>query len=118
MNTHLDTQLLEQYFAVLGAEGLQASLDSFKRFMPNYLSELEAIIALRDSAATRLQAHKMKGACRSLGFAHLAKTMEFIEKSAWLWPDLEVKLAPWLVEMKADIEAAFAWLAGYEQEKK
>ncbi len=108
--SHIDTTLLEQYVSMLGPNGLRESMTTFNELMPSYIAELETLVAVKDSSSTRRQAHKMKGACRSLGFVRLAKAMEYIEKDAWHWQGVETLLASWPSEMNQDIKTASAWL--------
>lgn len=108
--SHIDTTLLEQYVSMLGPNGLRESMTTFNELMPSYLDELEIMVAAKDSSSTRRQAHKMKGACRSLGFVRLAQAMEYIEKDAWHWQGVESLLVSWPEEMNQDTKVAMEWL--------
>ncbi|WP_113907146.1 Hpt domain-containing protein [Aliidiomarina celeris] len=108
--SRIDTHLLEQYVDMLGYEGVQASLSTFRSLMPDYYDELETFVAVKDSASVRRQAHKMKGACRSLGFVALAKYMEQIEKDAWQWGFVNDVLEKWPTEVSQDIVLVEQWL--------
>lgn len=109
----IDTKLFEQYIELLGVEGLSASIRSFQELMPVYADELQDLIHQRESSLTRQQAHKMKGACRSLGFVRLAKRMEYIEKEAWNWEELEGTMTPWLEDMSQDLAFVIQWLKNH-----
>ncbi|RUO42947.1 histidine kinase [Aliidiomarina taiwanensis] len=106
----LDTNLLEQYTDMLGIKGLRDSLNMFIELMPEYMQELDSVVHARDEQATRSQAHKMKGACRSLGFSGLAQPMEHIEKNRWTWEEVEQLLESWPNQLSQDIAQATAWL--------
>lgn len=106
----IDTELLGQYVNMLGAQGLKESMSTFVQLMPGYLKDLESMVHARDSSSVRKQAHKMKGACRSLGFVRLAESMEVIEKDAWQWQEVEHLLEPWAIRMQADAQAAQDWV--------
>lgn len=106
----LDTQLLQQYFELLGREGLQQSLDTFTRLMPSYMSELQSFAAAKREDDFRRQAHKVKGGCRSLGFARLGHAMQYLEKEAWQWNDVEKVLNDAISWLETDRVSAQAWL--------
>ncbi|MCC5855715.1 MAG: Hpt domain-containing protein [Idiomarina sp.] len=107
---HIDTSLLDQYKEMLGPNGLEESVLTFRELVPSYVAELETLIAARDETGVRRQGHKMKGACRSLGFIRLANTMEMLEKSDWVWGDAEQVLKEWPPQLAADLEDVEAWL--------
>lgn len=115
--SHIDTTLLEQYVSMLGPNGLRESMTTFNQLMPSYMEELATMVAAKDSSSTRRQAHKMKGACRSLGFVRLAQAMEYIEKDAWHWQGVESLLMSWPDEMNQDIETATEWLNSHSSEQ-
>jgi|GEM_PF-397892 len=106
----LDTALLQQYLELLGVSGLAASMATFKELIPGYFEALLSFIEQRDEKATRSQAHKIKGSCRSLGFTRLGEPMRFIEQEAWEWNEPEVKLDNWLVHFESDYAQAIDWL--------
>lgn len=106
----LDTTLLQQYMELLGASGLAASMATFKELIPDYFEALLNFIEQRDEKATRSQAHKIKGSCRSLGFSRLGEPMRFIEQEAWEWNELEAKLGGWSGNFESDYAQAIDWL--------
>lgn len=106
----IDTDLLQQYTEMLGIKGLRDSMVMFTELMPAYLEELTKAMRDKDDEATRSQAHKMKGACRSLGFSALAEPMEHIEKNTWEWSEIDALLESWPNQMSQDIDQATAWL--------
>lgn len=112
--SRIDTHLLEQYLDMLGEQGVRESMDTFKTLMPEYIKELEVVVAARDSSSVRRQAHKMKGACRSLAFVDLAIVMEGLEKDAWQWTDVDAVLKKWPIEMDQDFQLAMEWLAEHK----
>ncbi|RUO29803.1 histidine kinase [Aliidiomarina sedimenti] len=106
----LDEELLSQYHELLGEEGLTQSLDTFARLMPEYIVELERFALAEEEDDFRRQAHKVKGGCRSLGFARLGALMQYLEKDHWQWPEVPALIADarqWLAE---DQETARQWL--------
>src|SRR5690554_1078049 len=106
----IDTDLLKQYIDMLGAKGLRESMVMFVELMPTYIQELAETVANRNEQATRSQAHKMKGACRSLGFSGLAEPMEHIEKNNWEWEQVERLLISWPKQVDQDTAQVMAWL--------
>jgi len=108
--THLDTQLLQQYVDMLGMEGIEESIRSFHSVMPEYIEELETYAVAKDSGGLRKQAHKIKGACRSLGFKRLALQMEYLEKEAWGWAEVSQNLKAWDQQYQNDTNALALWL--------
>ncbi|RTE86243.1 MULTISPECIES: Hpt domain-containing protein [Gammaproteobacteria] len=109
---NLDTHLIEQYLTILGKEGIQDSYKSFVVVMPEYIEELDTCKDAKDSGGLRKQAHKIKGACRSLGFSRLAEHMEYLEKEAWSWPEADQVMQKWDSNYKEDTEALASWLEG------
>ncbi|MCC5880651.1 MAG: Hpt domain-containing protein [Idiomarina sp.] len=111
----IDFTLLEQYFELLGSEGIRESLTTLQQLMPEYISELEDKAAQQDETGFRRQAHKIKGGCRSLGFARLGKLMEFLERDQWRWDDTLEAIAQWQLWLPEDLQSVQNWL--YTKEK-
>lgn len=107
---NLDSNLIEQYLTILGREGIQDSYKSFVEVVPGYIEELDNFNAARDSSGLRKQAHKIKGACRSLGFVRLAGHMEYLEKEAWGWADVEKRMQAWEADYPTDTLQLEDWL--------
>lgn len=103
----IDQELLKQYQELLGSSGLKESLETLKSLMPTYYDELCQYYQAEDESAFRRQAHKMKGACRSLGFARLGEAMAFLEKETWQWQQAAEVMSlwsNWLVDDLAEVE--------------
>jgi HPt (histidine-containing phosphotransfer) domain-containing protein len=91
----LDRQLLEQYHDSLGTEGLNATLTTFDQIIQSYANLLHQAAKDNNEEQLRSQAHKVKGACNSVGLVQLAKLMEQLEKESWEWPQAERLLIEW-----------------------
>lgn len=91
----LDEQLLRQYYESLGKEGLEATLTTFDQIIQSYASILHQAAKNKNEEQLRSQAHKVKGACNSVGLTQLAALMERIEKEPWQWPQAEQLLVEW-----------------------
>lgn len=91
----IDTELLEQYYESLGEDGLEMTLKTFDQVIQGYASLLHEAATKKDEAQLRSQAHKVKGACRSVGLKALAVYMENLEKESWGWPTAEQWLVEW-----------------------
>ena len=94
-NTVLDKQLLNQYRDSLGDEGLKATLKTFDQIIQSYAELLHQAAKEKNQEQLRSQAHKVKGACNSVGLIKLAGLMEQIEKDDWAWPQAERLLVEW-----------------------
>lgn len=106
----IDWELIGQYRSLLGATGLADSIAMLQRVMPEYIDELQAQVASQNEKATRAQAHKMKGGCRSLGLIRVGLVMEWLEKESWQWPEVEETLATWSAQFEEDCKALVAGL--------
>lgn len=106
----LDTELLHQYYQSLGKEGLELSLQTFDKVIQGYASLLHEAAKNKDEAALRSQAHKVKGACRSVGLKSLAVYMEDLEKKQWDWPKAEQWLVNWADSVIPHRQQIQAWL--------
>ncbi len=91
----LDTELLNQYRESLGDDGLKATLATFDQIIQSYANLLHQAATQKNEEQLRSQAHKVKGACNSVGLLQLAKLMERLEKDAWEWPQAERLLIEW-----------------------
>lgn len=108
----IDFTLLSQYHEMLGKSGVTDSLSTLETLMPQYYAELAALAEQRDETAFRRQAHKIKGACRSLGFSRLGEVMQNLERDQWSWAEAGQMLSQWESWLAVDIEQVKAWLAG------
>lgn len=106
----IDFTLLEQYYEILGKEGLNESLLTFNSLMPGYLDELREQAKQEDETAFRRQAHKIKGGCRSLGFTRLGSVMQFLEREEWVWEEIDPLLDTWRDNLQLDYERVESWL--------
>lgn len=108
--TAIDTELLEQYAQALGVEGLAQTLETFDKVIEGYWTILLQSFEQQNDQALRQQAHKVKGACRSLGMLGLAEPMEAIEKNDWQWPEAETLLQTFDSRLAPQREAVVKWL--------
>lgn len=106
----IDFSLLEQYFELLGEEGIRESLTTLQKLMPEYIAEAETLATAQDETNFRRQAHKIKGGCRSLGFARLGKLMEYLERESWEWGDVAEAIAQWRAWLPEDLQSVQNWL--------
>ena len=106
----LDTQLLQQYYDSLGAEGLQATLTTFDQIIQSYANMLHQAAQQNNEQQLRNQAHKVKGACNSVGLMTLAKLMEQLEKEAWDWPQAQQWLNQWTDAVEPHRHQLQQWL--------
>lgn len=104
--------LLNQYYELLGKSGLAESVSTLEHLMPDYYAELKQCAEQTDDTGFRRQAHKIKGACRSLGLARLGDIMQVLERDEWSWNDVEKMLAQWELWLEQDINAVKTWLEG------
>jgi|TARA_R100000781_G_scaffold66410_3_gene41947 histidine phosphotransfer protein HptB len=107
----IDTELLQQYLDTLGAEGIQATLTTFDGIIQSYAKLLHQAAKERNEDELRKQAHKVKGACSSVGLTALSKTMERVEKEDWEWPVAERLLIEWADAVIPHRQQIDAWLA-------
>ncbi|MGM0525243.1 MAG: Hpt domain-containing protein [Pseudomonadota bacterium] len=91
----LDKQLLNQYRESLGDEGLKSTLTTFDQIIQSYAKLLHDAAKQKNEDQLRSQAHKVKGACNSVGLTKLAALMEQLEKESWEWPQAERLLIEW-----------------------
>lgn len=107
----LDTELLGQYRDSLGDEGLRATLTTFDQIIQSYANLLQQAANQKNEEQLRSQAHKVKGACNSVGLVKLAKLMERLEKEAWEWPQAEQLLIEWADSVIPHRQQLNQWLA-------
>ncbi|MCK7459082.1 Hpt domain-containing protein [Idiomarina aminovorans] len=107
----IDTELLQQYLDTLGVQGIQSTLTTFDGIIQGYAKLLHQAAKSRNEDELRKQAHKVKGACSSIGLTALAKMMEEIEKENWEWPVAERKLIEWADAVIPHRQQIDAWLA-------
>lgn len=107
----IDWALLKQYQGILGMQGIADSFQMFLEVLPDYEAELMKLLASKNEAGLRSQAHKIKGSCRSLGFQRLGEVMQFIEKESWQWPEVQAQIAKWPLYYAEDTAIVAEWLA-------
>lgn len=95
----LDEKLLEQYAELMGDEGLSEMYNAFADNIGGYLSLLRRLVDQRDQTESKRQAHKMKGACRSVGLKQLASRMEYLERENWTWDEADEMVEQWATEL-------------------
>ncbi|WP_417665768.1 Hpt domain-containing protein [Pseudidiomarina sp.] len=108
--TMLDEKLLDQYYELLGSDGVREMYDTFNDNISGYLDHLKHLVGKRDEGDTRRQAHKVKGACRSVGLAQLASQMERLEREEWHWQDADDLLEQWVIELPLHQHQLRRWL--------
>lgn len=107
----IDTELLQQYVDTLGIEGVKATLKTFDGIIQSYAKLLHQAAKNRNEDELRKQAHKVKGACSSVGLTALSKMMERVEKEDWDWPVVERLLIEWADAVVPHRQQIEAWLA-------
>lgn len=107
----IDTELLQQYIDSLGIEGVRATLTTFDGIIQSYAKLLHQAAKNRNEEELRNQAHKVKGACSSVGLTGLSKMMETVEKDDWEWPTVERQLIEWADAVIPHRQQLEAWLA-------
>lgn len=107
----LDVQLLNQYRESLGDEGLQATLTTFDQIIQSYANLLHQAAKEKNEQDLRSQAHKVKGACNSVGLIKLAAMMEQLEKDDWDWPQAERLLVEWADSVIPHRQQLQQWIA-------
>lgn len=106
----LDKELLEQYADLMGDDGVHEMYATFADNIGGYLDHLQWLVKERKEQEARSQAHRVKGACRSMGLTELAKVMEKLEREAWSWDEAEAELAQWAKDLPAHQHQIEAWL--------
>lgn len=106
----IDERLLTQYAELMGAAGVADMLATFDENVGGYLDHICWLVKQRDEAGLRSQAHKLKGACRSVGLRELATLMEQIEREPWVWSALEQMLMLWASELPMHQKQLQRWL--------
>ena len=106
----INYKLLEQYRELLGKDGVAHSLTTLETLIPDYMAELETLNGTQQEPELRRQAHKVKGACRSLGFVRLGEAMHFLERDSWTWPQVDAVLHQSELWLTDDLEEVKRWL--------
>lgn len=107
----LDKELLEQYAELMGDDGVQEMSSTFADNIGGYLDHMQWLLKQRNEKEFRNQAHRIKGACRSVGLRQLADTMERFERESWQWQEVEEELAQWTAELPMHQHQIDAWLS-------
>ncbi|MDX1705295.1 Hpt domain-containing protein [Pseudidiomarina sp.] len=95
----LNEKLLEQYAELMGYEGMSEMYEAFAENIGGYLALLRRLFDERDYTESKRQAHKMKGACRSVGLKQLASRMEYLERESWNWDEASQMIEQWATEL-------------------
>jgi HPt (histidine-containing phosphotransfer) domain-containing protein len=106
----IDERLLTQYAELMGTAGVADMLTTFDDNVGGYVDHIQWLIKQRDEAGMRSQAHKLKGACRSVGLTELARSMERLERDSWDWQTLEQLLAQWVQQLPMHQQQLKRWL--------
>ncbi len=107
----LDKDLLGQYADLMGDDGVYEMYETFADNIGGYLNHLQWLVKERKEADVRSQAHRVKGACRSMGLMELAKTMEWLEREDWQWTEVDEALMQWAKDLPAHQHQIEAWLS-------
>ena len=100
----IDTELLQQYVDSLGVDGLKTTLATFDGVIQEYAKLIHTAAKERKEDELRKQAHKVKGACSSVGLSQLAEMMKRVEKKNGSGRKVE----RWLIEWADDGYSASA----------
>ena len=106
----IDDALLSQYADVLGNDGVRDMLAMFNTTVVTYLAELQTCVKQQNEAELRQQAHRLKGALRSVGMQSLSARMAYCEKEAWTWPQVENEVAQLAAELPLHQQTIEDWL--------
>ncbi|MGQ4276575.1 Hpt domain-containing protein [Pseudidiomarina sp. E22-M8] len=106
----LDKELLEQYAELMGNDGVQDMYATFADNIGGYLNHLEWLLKQREEKEFRNQAHRIKGACRSVGLRQLAERMERLERDPWQWEEAVDEVVQWKAERPMHQHQIEAWL--------
>ncbi len=106
----IDERLLTQYADLMGTAGVDDMIATFADNVGGYLDHICWLVKQRDESGVRSQAHKLKGACRSVGLRELATLMEQIERDPWVWEALEQMLMMWATELPMHQQQLQRWL--------
>lgn len=108
---HLDLDLLTQYRQMLGADGINDTVNLVLQVVPSYLQTLRELAAAASESAIRQHAHKAKSACRSGGLKVCGNMLAELEKGAWTPPELPQLL----LALEREFEAASTHLQRWLQ---
>lgn len=106
----INEALLSQYTELLGTSGVEDMMKVFNDTVDTYLEELNGCATARDEQAFRQQAHRLKGALRSVGMQTLSARMEYCEKEVWTWPEAEKEVVQLAAELPLHQQAIENWL--------
>lgn len=106
----LNKKLLEEYAELMGADGVQEMYATFADNINGYLNHLEWLVKERKEQEVRNQAHRIKGACRSVGLQQLAEGMERLERDPWQWEQALEEVVRWKAELPMHQHQIEAWL--------
>lgn len=119
-NAALNLPLLHELYSVLGKKGLAGSLALFETLLPSYIEELKTAYqqwqdspTLEHRQSLTNQAHKLKGACASMGLLRLqqlAESAQVDNGESW-----EAGIAIWIAEIEQHWQADLALLQRYLQ---
>ncbi|EKE85277.1 Hpt domain-containing protein [Idiomarina xiamenensis] len=111
MSDVLDTELLQQYLDALGSEGLQQTVVTFEKVIGEYVNLMAGELNAQNEEGLRRQAHKVKGACSSLGLLVLMDDMKHLEKAEWQWPEAYELLQQWPQKVPEHLAILKQWIA-------
>jgi len=117
VNQLLDLEMLTSYVEIVGTKPVYQSIAMFEDKMPEYIAILDSNMTAKDKDGIKFEAHKIKGAARSIGLKHIqqvAQKAQSPELPAW-WENIN----DWVDEIKQgyqnDLTVLKDWLA--QQEK-
>lgn len=109
-NDFINTKLVDQYVDALGGPGMLQTLDVFRGVAGSYLAALVDAVQAKDEQAFRAQAHKVKGASRSIGLAVLGDDMEHLEKGVWQWQEALDVVRAWQKKLPSQVSAVESYI--------
>lgn len=109
-SVHLDETVLYQYIDAVGVAGMLDTVAILNDVLPNYTEVLVTAVAERNESAVRTQAHKIKGACRTVGLIDLAADMQWLERDSWQWLEAAERLQTWQEKCPVQQQELITWL--------
>ncbi len=109
----LDTDFIEQMLQAIGYDCMLENLALFDRIIADYVSALDAALAINDDKEVGAQAHKIKGSAASIGLKNIqmiANDIQEIEEDDWQ-DKLHGRVEKLKIGCHDDVNVLKAWLA-------
>lgn len=108
----IDFVILKDYLSLLGAASLANNITLLETTLPNYLSTLKAQLEMRQPGPLREIAHKIQGACGSMGLQRLQQLALQIEQAVLpdSWQLVAQKVNQLSQQWLQDVEYLKNWL--------